>query len=47
MIHIPSKAKLEALIARAGLKLGLKLRISKETGLRPVELCPLEKRVRI
>jgi len=41
MVQIPTKAKLEALIARAGLKLGIKLRISKETGLRPIELCNL------
>jgi integrase len=37
-IKIPTKAKLEMLIARAGKTLGLKLTISKETGLRPVEL---------
>jgi len=42
MIQIPAKAKIEMLIARAGIKLGIKLRISKETGLRPIELCNLK-----
>jgi len=42
MIQIPTKAKIEMLIARAGIKLGIKLRISKETGLRPIELCNLK-----
>ncbi len=41
-IKIPSKAKIEMLIARAGKTLGLKLQLSKETGLRPVELCNLK-----
>ncbi len=40
-IKIPTKAKIEMLIARAGKILGLKLTISKETGLRPIELCNL------
>ena len=41
-IKIPTKAKIEMLIARAGKELSLKLSISKETGLRPIELCNLK-----
>jgi integrase len=37
-IKIPTKEKLEMLIARAGRTLSIKLSISKETGLRPIEL---------
>jgi integrase len=40
-IKIPTKEKLESLIAYAGRILGIKLRLSKETGLRPVELMNL------
>jgi len=40
-IRIPTTEKLNMLIARAGKTLGLKLTISKETGLRPIELCNL------
>ncbi|MDH5374335.1 MAG: site-specific integrase [Candidatus Bathyarchaeota archaeon] len=41
-IRIPTTEKLEMLIARAGSILSIKLTISKETGLRPVELCNLK-----
>jgi len=41
-IRIPTSEKLEKLIASAGRVLSIKLRISKETGLRPVELCNLK-----
>ncbi|MCW3977625.1 MAG: site-specific integrase [Candidatus Bathyarchaeota archaeon] len=41
-IRIPTSEKLEQLIASAGRILSIKLRISKETGLRPVELCALK-----
>jgi len=41
-IKIPTKEKIEMLIARAGKTLSLKLTISKETGLRPIELCTLK-----
>jgi len=41
-IKIPTREKLEMLIARAGKTLSLKLTISKETGLRPIELCTLK-----
>ena len=41
-IKIPTKARIEMLIARAGRILSIKLSISKETGLRPVELCNLK-----
>jgi integrase len=37
-IRIPTSEKLEMLIARAGRTLSVKLTVSKETGLRPVEL---------
>jgi integrase len=40
-IRIPTKEKLEMLIASAKTPTSTKLRISKETGLRPVELCNL------
>jgi integrase len=38
MIKIPTTAKLDMLIAHAGRILSIKLSISKETGLRPIEL---------
>ena len=37
-IKIPTSAKLEMLVASAGRTLSIKLTISKETGLRPIEL---------
>jgi integrase len=40
-IRIPTHEKIEMLIAGAGQVLSPKLQISKETGLRPVELCRL------
>jgi len=40
--RIPTTENLQRLIARAGKTLGLKLTISKETGLRPIELCNLK-----
>jgi integrase len=41
-IRIPTKEKLEMLIARSGKTLSIKLSISKETGLRPIELMNLK-----
>ena len=41
-IRIPSKAQIEMLTASAGKILSIKLSISKETGLRLVELCNLK-----
>jgi len=41
-ITLPTKEKLLMLIAEAGKVLSLKLSISMETGLRPVELCRLK-----
>jgi len=41
-IRIPTNEKLEKLIASSGRVLSIKLRLSKETGLRPVELCNLK-----
>jgi len=41
-IRIPTTEKLEKLIAYARRTLSIQLRISKETGLRPVELCNLK-----
>ena len=41
-IRIPTKEKLEKLIANAGRTLSIKLQISMETGLRPIELCNLK-----
>jgi integrase len=41
-IKMPTKRKLEMLISRAGRILSIKLMISMETGLRPVELCRLK-----
>jgi len=41
-IKIPTKEKIEMLIASSGKTLSTKLTISKETGLRPVELCRLK-----
>jgi integrase len=41
-IKIPTKEKIEMLIASAGRILSIELTISKETGLRPVELCNLK-----
>lgn len=40
--RIPTTQKLEMLIARASTKLSIKLRLSKETGLRPIELMNLK-----
>jgi len=40
--RIPTTENIERLIARASPRLSLKLRISKETGLRPIELCNLK-----
>jgi len=40
--RIPTTENIEKLIARAGKTLSLKLRISKETGLRPIELMSLK-----
>jgi integrase len=41
-IKIPTKEKLEMLIANAGYKMATKLQLSVETGIRPVELCNLK-----
>jgi len=41
-ITIPTSEKLEMLIASAGKTLQVRLRISKETGIRPLELCNLK-----
>jgi len=41
-IKIPTKEKLEMLIANAGRTMGTKLKISMETGLRPIELINLK-----
>jgi len=41
-VRIPTTAKLDLLIAKARRRLSIKLRVSKETGLRPVELCNLK-----
>jgi len=43
-IRIPTKAQIEMLTASAGKVLSIKLTLSKETGLRPVELCGLKVR---
>jgi integrase len=40
--RIPTSEKLEMIIAKAGKTLATKLRISKETGLRPIEICTLK-----
>jgi len=40
--RIPTTEKLNILIARASPRLSLKLRLSKETGLRPIEICNLK-----
>jgi integrase len=40
-IKIPTKEKIEMLIASAKKPTSIKLQISKETGLRPIELCNL------
>ena len=42
MVRIPTNEKIEALIAFASKNLGTKLLMSKETGLRPIELCNLK-----
>jgi len=42
MIRIPTKAQIESLIASASPMLSIKLTISKETGLRPIELSNLK-----
>jgi integrase len=41
-IRIPTKERLSKLIAEAGNTLSIKLQLSMETGLRPVELCNLK-----
>jgi len=41
-IALPTKEKIQMLIANAGKLLGMKLTLSMETGLRPVELCRLK-----
>ena len=41
-IKIPTKEKIEMLTASAGRILSIKLTISKETGIRPVEICNLK-----
>ena len=41
-IHIPSREKLEMIIASCGKPFATKLQLSMETGLRPVELCNLK-----
>ena len=43
-VRIPTKAQIEMLIASAGRINSIKLSISKETGLRPIELCNLKVR---
>jgi integrase len=43
-IKIPTKEKLEMIIASAGKVMSIKLSISKECGLRPIELCQLQVR---
>ncbi len=40
-IKVPTKEKIEMLIAHAGKKMSLKLQLSMETGLRPIELANL------
>jgi len=40
--RIPTTKQIDMLIARASTRLSLKLRVSKETGLRPTELCNLK-----
>jgi integrase len=40
--RIPTTAKIDMLIARASTSLSLKLRLSKETGMRPIELMSLK-----
>lgn len=41
-IHIPTKEKLEMIIASCGKTFATKLQLSMETGLRPIELCNLK-----
>ena len=41
-IKIPTKEKLEMIIASAGRVMSIKLSISKDCGLRPIELCQLK-----
>jgi len=41
-IRTPTKEKVDMLIANSGRKMATKLRISMETGIRPVELCNLK-----
>jgi len=43
-IKIPTKRKLEMIIANSGRKMATKLKLSLETGLRPIELCNLKVR---
>jgi len=42
LIKVPTKEKVQMLIANAGTTLATKLTLSMETGLRPVELCRLK-----
>jgi len=44
IVRIPTKEQVEMLVANARQTMSLKLSISKETGLRPVELCNLKVR---
>jgi len=41
-IRIPTKQKLEMIIANSGRKMATKLKLSLETGIRPIELCNLK-----
>jgi integrase len=41
-IRIPTTAQIESLIANSGRVMSVKLSLSKETGLRPIELCNLK-----
>jgi integrase len=41
-IRIPTKEKLEMLIANSGRRMATKLQLSLETGIRPIELCNLK-----
>lgn len=42
LIKVPTKEKVQMLIANAGATLATKMTLSMETGLRPVELCRLK-----
>jgi len=41
-IQVPTKEKLEMLIANAGKRMATKLQLSMETGMRPIEICNLK-----